>query len=136
MAVGLTALRAALASQIDTETSGLRCYPRIPGQMQTPAVAVLPAEPYVDRDQSMQRGHVMVRLDVAIVVKLSDIDRGQKQLDDLIDTVTTAVLSDRTVDGNAIDLNIPTVTSPEEGELSGVQVYTALLEVRLIVADS
>lgn len=135
MAVSITAVRDALAAQIQTRTTGLRTYARLSGQMQTPAAVVLPGVPYVDRDQTMQRGHARMSLDVAIVVRTSNLDEAQQQLDGLIDTVTDAVLFDKTLSGAVSDLHVPTVTAPEDGELSGVQVLTSVLEVRLIVRD-
>lgn len=136
MAVGLTAIRDALAAQIDSETSGIRCYPRMAGQVQFPAAVVFPGDPYVDRDQSMQRGHVLVNMDVAVIVPLSDLNRAQDTLDDLIDTVTDAILTDRTVSGTVLDLHVPEVQAPIDAELSGVTVMYATLQVEAIVGDS
>lgn len=136
MAVGLTAIRDALSSQIDTQTSGLRCYARMPGQVQMPAAVVVPAAPYVDRDGSMGRGLAVVRLDVAVIVRLSDLDRAQDQLDDLVDTVVDAILADKTLGGAVDDLHVPTVEAPTDGELSGVTVMASAVQVELLVNDS
>lgn len=136
MALNLSAVRDALAAQLTTQLPGVRCYARIAGQMQLPACAVIPAEPYVERDQSMRAHHVRVRLDVAIVVRIANLEQGQVQLDGLIDDVVAAVLSDRTVAGTALDLHVASVTAPEDGELSGAQVLTCTVQVELMVEDN
>jgi hypothetical protein len=136
MALDITALRDALAVLAKNGHADLRSYPRVAGQVQLPAVVVLPGTPYVDRNKSMKRGHVEVRLDVAIVVRMTNADAGQKQLDDLIPLVVDAILADRTVSGTAIDTVITTVSAPDEGELSGSSVMSSVLELSLIVSDS
>jgi hypothetical protein len=136
MALDITGLRDALALLAKTGHTDLRSYARVPGQIQTPAVVVLPGTPYVDRNKSMKRGHVIVRLDVAIVVRMSNADAGQKQLDDLIPLVVDAIMADKTVDGNAEDTTITSVSAPDEGELSGSPVLSSVLELSFIVSDS
>jgi hypothetical protein len=135
MALDITGLRDALALLAKTGHTDLRSYARVPGQIQTPAVVVLPGTPYVDRNRSMGRGHVMVRLDVAIVVRMANADAGQKQLDDLIPLVVDAIMAEPTVDGNAIETTITSVSAPDEGELSGSPVLSSVLELSFIVSD-
>jgi hypothetical protein len=137
MALDITALREALALLAKTGHTDLRSYARVAGQIQLPAVVVLAGTPYVDRNRSMGRGHVIVRLDVAVAVPMANADAGQKQLDNLIPLVIDAILADKTVDGNAEDTTIDTVSAPEDGELSGSgPVLWSILELSFIVSDS
>jgi hypothetical protein len=137
MALDITALRDALALLAKNGHADLRSYARVAGQIQLPAVVVLPGSPYVDRNRSMGRGHVIVRLDVAVAVRMTNADAGQKQLDDLIPLVVDAIMADPTVDGNAKETTITTVSPPDEGELSGSgPVLWSILEISFIVSDS
>jgi hypothetical protein len=135
MSVDIEGLRNGAATNL-AAVSGMRVYPRLPGQIQTPAAVVETGSPLVDRDEAMGRGLALVRLTVTVLVSSSNVDRAQRNLDAYVDTVVNALLADRTLGGSADDVRVPTVSGYVEIE-TGQSTYMGFrADVEALVNDS
>jgi hypothetical protein len=135
VSVDIAALRTGLATNL-ASVSGLRVYPRLTGQVQPPAAVVWTGTPLVDRDDAMGRGLATVALAVSVIVSSANIDRAQERLDGYVDTVTAAILSDRTLSGACDDLRVPLVSAYEEATVGDSAYLATRFDVECLVDDS
>lgn len=135
MGVDLAGIRDGLAANLAT-VDGLRVFKWAPGQVQLPAAVVLPSAEWVTRDQAMGRGLALVAWDIDLHVAMSSVVQAQQDLQDLVDDVVDALLSDKTLGGTGRDTQVPTVSGFSLTSLQGGEALTASLTVNVYAKDS
>lgn len=135
MAFTFAALRAGLGTALST-IDDVNVYTIAPGQLQTPALLVIPGEPYWDRDQAMGRGMAIVNYEVGVLLSLANMAQAQTNLDALLDDVVDALLADRTLGGACDDLTVPQVSGFDDAEIGGTSLLAARVSVRIFVDES
>lgn len=79
-----SAIRAGLATRLNT-IDGWQAYAKAPGDVVLPCVVVLPANPFIEFDQTMARGSDTLMFNLVALVGNPDDDVAQDNLDIYLD---------------------------------------------------
>ena len=127
----ITSIRNALATNLAT-ISGLRTASTIPDNPMPPQAIVMLEN--VDYDNAFQNGLVTYQFRVSVLVARADERSAQDKLNAYASTgaggIKNAIESDKTLGGNAFDVNVSTMTNIGTVSLGG---DVAMLSADLIV---
>lgn len=141
----LSAIRAGLAAAAGA-ADDVRVYAVVPEQVavgNSAAVVVQAGDPWIDYHRAFTSGLVETNWDLLIVAQSTDIETGQRTVDELIAagagmrrSVFDAVMADRTLGGAVAD-TLPTgAGSAGTVEIGGVRYASAVLSVRVWIGRS
>lgn len=136
--MNLTAIRQALANQI-ADNLAIQGTSYVPDSVEMVTAAVVPGDPYVDYLGQFGPGEQVgtINVDVVVVVpKNMDFDWQQK-LDELVSagsgSVVTAINSDRTLGGLAVDTTVETAHGwTGQTDINGVLYGSVRLRVSIL----
>lgn len=134
MSWSIEEIRAAIGRNLSWLEDDFRVYEYMPGQISPPCVVLTTGEPLVDRDQAMGRGLAQINLRLVVLVLASDVERAQRQLDGLVNSIPTALLADDGLSGLG-ELTVGDVDGYDEFEAAGVQYMGAGMLLEVLVDD-
>ena len=134
--MNITDIRQGLETNIET-ISGLRAYSEIPDNPQVPcAVVVLNS---VDYDQAFQRGLTELSFNITVIVGRFSVQQAQEHLNDYAGngakSVKTAIQSDRTLGGSAVDAVLTSMNSISALDLNDGNNYLGMEFSVTVYAD-
>jgi len=134
--LNITNIRQGLETNIET-ISGLRAYSEIPDNPQVPcAVVVLNS---VDYDQAFQRGLTELSFNITVIVGRFSVQQAQEHLNDYAGngakSVKTAIQSDRTLGGSAVDAVLTSMNSISALDLNDGNNYLGMEFSVTVYAD-
>jgi len=134
--LNITDIRQGLETNIET-ISGLRAYSEIPDNPQVPcAVVVLNS---VDYDQAFQRGLTELSFNITVIVGRFSVQQAQEHLNDYAGngakSVKTAIQSDRTLGGSAVDAVLTSMNSISALDLNDGNNYLGMEFSVTVYAD-
>lgn len=135
MTVALASIRSGIADNLATVT-GLKVYAYATGNEQFPAAILLPADPWIERDQAMQRGLVLVNWRVDLLVRMPSTERAQVDLETFIGEVVDGLLSDRTVGTTGCDLKVTSVSGFSLADTSGGDGLAVTIDLTVSAPDA
>lgn len=134
MSWSLEEIRAAVGRNLSWLDDDFRVYEYMPGQLQPPCVVLTTGEPLVNRDMAMNRGLAQISLRLVVLVPAADVERAQRQLDELVNSIPTALLSDRSLSEQG-DLTVGDVDGYDEFEVAGASYMGAGITLTVLVDD-
>lgn len=126
--MSITDIRNGLEANLETVT-GLRGYSEIPENPSVPA-AIVGLES-IEYDQSFQRGLVLYRFNVMIIVGRFSSRSTQQKLNDYADnsgndSIKLAIESDKTLGGSAFDVRVESMNSISALDLNDGNNYLSM----------
>lgn len=128
MAANISAIRTALAANLAT-IPGLRTAAEIPDNP-SPPIAVVSLNT-IDYDQAFKQGLTLYNFTVTVIVGRAAEREAQRRIDSYSqgDGVKSAIESDKTLDGNAYDTRVTSLTSIGSLQLNDQTYLAAEFEV-------
>ena len=134
--MNITEIRDGLETNLET-VSGLRAYSEIPENPQVPCAVV--SLNSVDYDQSFQRGLSELSFNVTVIVGRFSVQQAQEHLNDYAGngskSIKTAVQSDRTLGGKAVDTVLTSMNSISALDLNDGNNYLGMEFSVTVYAD-
>ena len=134
--MNITAIRAGLETNLET-VSGLRAYSEIPENPQVPCGVVTLNS--VDYDQAFQRGLTQLSFNVTVIVGRFSVQQAQENLNDYAGngakSIKTAVQSDRSLGGSAVDTVLTSMNSISALDLNDGNNYLGMEFSVTVYAD-
>ena len=134
--MNITEIRDGLETNLET-VSGLRAYSEIPENPQVPCAVV--ALNSVDYDQAFQRGLTELSFNVTVIVGRFAVQQAQEHLNDYAGngskSIKTAVQSDRSLGGKAVDTVLTSMNSISALDLNDGNNYLGMEFSVTVYAD-
>jgi len=134
--LNITEIRDGLETNLET-VSGLRAYSEIPENPQVPCAVV--SLNSVDYDQAFQRGLSELSFNVTVIVGRFSVQQAQEHLNDYAGngskSIKTAVQSDRTLGGKAVDTVLTSMNSISALDLNDGNNYLGMEFSVTVYAD-
>lgn len=134
--MNITDIRAGLETNLET-VSGLRAYSEIPENPQVPCAVVTLNS--VDYDQAFQRGLTELSFNVTVIVGRFSVQQAQEHLNDYAGngakSIKTAVQSDRSLGGSAVDTVLTSMNSISALDLNDGNNYLGMEFSVTVYAD-
>lgn len=131
------AIRDGLKARLAT-VPGLKAYDTIPEDVVLPAAVVVPDEPFITYNLTINRGNVTLFFRVTLLASRTAIAEGQDRLDAYLSTganetksAVDALYGDPTLGGAASSLVVTRVEDYGTAEIAGVQCLKADLMVEV-----